>query len=725
MANIVINDPNYEKPITYYMEDRIKKNVDDKIRPALEKKDEDYIIAVDGQEGCQPKGSKVLMADGSWKNVEDIKIGDEILSPQVDNSYVFSKVRRTFKFKSKNIYDVYEKNRDKKLLYSCSSNHWIPLNVRIGKKNKKWIIKNFMAEDLYKKKDFFLTNTTAITPPEISKFKNRENCRIEPYSLGAWLGDGHFSSKKRQRRNPLLSKETLVRGHYRNLKDKVIWQREHKANYKKKEFLQQLQRNVGITCNDIQIIDEISKHYPIMKSYGKLGTDAKTYRFSLRGEFARQLSIYGLEGMGSGEKFIPKDALFSDSEYRKKLLAGLIDTDGYLSNSKAYSITTKSHHLAKDIEFLVYSLGGRARISKIMKKCKEYEGTYFKISFYLGKISIPLKLKRKQRDEKFFYLSANRKSIKLSKRKSDIVYGFELDSNSHFYITDNYVVTRNSGKSTFAFQLGKYIDPTLSTSRVVFSAEDFKEAIFKAKKGQVVIYDEAFTGLSSRNSLSAVNRVLVSLMMQMRQKNLCVILVLPTFFLLDKYAALFRSRVLFHVYKNKGIRGYYLVYNRKLKKLLYLTGKKDYSYKVRTRNKGRFYGVFALGDASCDQKYRKMKGKALEESEKTPMTAGQVKYRDQRDLLLYLFRKNLCFTYEEISLMLGDYDLEMTDIQIGNICRKFGDKGKIKVEEAIKNLENIVEKLKNRLKNAEKTEKAKKRRVENKKLSKNEANQGI
>src|SRR3990170_4539890 len=106
-----------------------------------------------------------------------------------------------------------------------------------------------------------------------------------------------------------------------------------------------------------------------------------------------------------------------------------------------------------------------------------------------------------------------------------------------------------SGKSTLAFQIGKRVDPTLDLSRVVFSADDFREAVFKAKRGQCIIYDEAFTGLSSRSSLSGINRALVSLMMQMRQKNLFVIIVLPTFFLLDKYVALFRTTVLIHVYE--------------------------------------------------------------------------------------------------------------------------------------------------------------------------------
>lgn len=239
-----------------------------------------------------------------------------------------------------------------------------------------------------------------------------------------------------------------------------------------------------------------------------------------------------------------------------------------------------------------------------------------------------------------------------------------------------------SGKSTLALQIGKYVDPTLNLSRVVFTPEGFREAILKAKKGQCVIFDEAFTGLSSRASLSGVNRTLVSLMMQIRQKNLFVIMVLPTFFLLDKYVALFRSRALIHVYESSGRRGYFKVYNQRKKKLLFLLGKATYSYSgakwaVKTNFKGRFYGVFALGDDEMDKKYRTKKLKALEMTEKNPMSAGQVKYREQRDIIIYVLRKTTKMTYEQISNLLGDYDFEMSIAQIGQVCSRFGDKEKL------------------------------------------------
>ncbi len=230
-----------------------------------------------------------------------------------------------------------------------------------------------------------------------------------------------------------------------------------------------------------------------------------------------------------------------------------------------------------------------------------------------------------------------------------------------------------SGKSTLAFQIGKYVDPTLDLDRVVFTPEEYKNAIFRAEKGQCVIYDEAFTGLSSRSALSTINRTLVSLMMQVRQKNLFVIIVLPTIFLLEKYVSLFRTKVLIHVYENKGKRGYFRIYSKKLKMGLILDkAAKTYGYKVRTprRMKGRFYGIFALGKKKIEEKYREKKMKALESTEKIEISVSQAKYMKQRDVFVYLVRKLTGKTYQEIQKLCEEHEIEITWSQIRNICVK-------------------------------------------------------
>ncbi len=231
-----------------------------------------------------------------------------------------------------------------------------------------------------------------------------------------------------------------------------------------------------------------------------------------------------------------------------------------------------------------------------------------------------------------------------------------------------------TGKSTLGLQWCKYIDPTFNLKRVAFTPEEFRSAIYSAKQGEAVMFDEAFTGFSSRAALSGVNRTLVSLMMQIRQKNLFVVIVLPTFFLLDKYISLFRTRILAHVYETGGRRGYFRVFSGKKKRLLVLNkASRTYSYGIKTKKKGRFYGVFALGD-EFEAEYRKKKMDALEHAEKNPMSPTQVKYMEQRNLMLYILRKELGYTYRKMEELLSEYGNEMSYEAIRKVCLKFGDK---------------------------------------------------
>ena len=80
------------------------------------------------------------------------------------------------------------------------------------------------------------------------------------------------------------------------------------------------------------------------------------------------------------------------------------------------------------------------------------------------------------------------------------------------------------------------------------------------------------------------------------------------------------------------------------------------------------------------------------------ISSGQVKYRSQRDKILYLMRKTTGLTYDKLSNLLGDYDLEMSHVQIRNVCAKFGDKGMQKAKETIKILEKLLKEVKKDIK---------------------------
>lgn len=161
-----------------------------------------------------------------------------------------------------------------------------------------------------------------------------------------------------------------------------------------------------------------------------------------------------------------------------------------------------------------------------------------------------------------------------------------------------------SGKSVLAQQCAYYCDRTLTVDRICFTPKEFKDAILNAEKFQAVVYDEAYTGLSSRAAMSLINRTLVRMLAEIRQKNLFVFVVMPTFFDLDKYVALWRSRALIHVYtKDNFERGLFCFFNVDRKKQLYLHGKKFYSYGATKANFiGRFPNFYTVDEVAYKKK---------------------------------------------------------------------------------------------------------------------------
>ncbi len=584
------------------IDSKYKKNLD-MIKLELLKKDRDKLIILTGIEGCQPKGSKVLMANGDYKNIEDVKEGDLVLSPQQNGSNVFSKVLKTYDWFSKKTYDVCELNRNHRLLYSCSHNHEIPVNVKAHpringerlSKDSYWKVKHYEAEDYFKLSNSFKTNITTPTMFAIDKYKDRKDCEIEPYTLGVFLGDGSFMSFRKKNNNYIGSG---YNGRYGK----------HKGNW--------LKRVLRITSNDVEIINEISKFYPIMSITTDKRTTAKNYLFSVKEAFSKILTKYGLEGKGSGEKFIPKEALLSSLEYRKRLLAGLIDTDGYYSNG-GYEFTLKSKALIEGIRNLVYSIGGRCgEIRKVRKGIKKlnFVGTYYRINFYVGDIKLPIKLKRKIRDIPCFYLSPNRVSIEVKQNVGKQVYGFTLDSKSHWYVTDNFVITKNSGKTVKGIITCSYIDPTFNLSRICFSADEFKNAVMNAKQHQAVMFDEAHHGLLNRSALTKQTKMLVSLIQTCRQKNLFILIILPSVFMLDRYIALHRADGLVHTYIGKNNRHIFFVFDRKNKTRLILEGAKamDYPRVIKKYKRSIWKGTFVNCYCGIDEDlYRKKKEQAF------------------------------------------------------------------------------------------------------------------
>lgn len=211
-----------------------------------------------------------------------------------------------------------------------------------------------------------------------------------------------------------------------------------------------------------------------------------------------------------------------------------------------------------------------------------------------------------------------------------------------------------SGKSVLAMQICKELDPTFNVDRIVYNADDFTDKIKKAKKGQAILMDEGYAAANARASLSEVNRALVALATEMRQKNLFVMICIPSFFDLDKYFAIHRSRALFHVYFNsKGDRGQFVVYPKTAKKLLFLNGKRNYSY---AKPRSPYPAMRFLNHYVIDEEvYRERKSLAFHK--RTASNRAKM-WLQQRDSFIKELYYRFQLTQEEISKLPVKYKVK-------------------------------------------------------------------
>ena len=169
-----------------------------------------------------------------------------------------------------------------------------------------------------------------------------------------------------------------------------------------------------------------------------------------------------------------------------------------------------------------------------------------------------------------------------------------------------------SGKSTIAQQVAVLVDPTFNLDRVVFNPEDFKKAIHKSKPYQAIIYDEAYNTMSSGKAMHNAQKSVLSMLAEIRQKNLFLFFCCPTFFDIIKNLAMWRSKTLIHCYTDEQYnRGYFRAYNTTMKNQLYIQGKKYYSYSAGQKPFKSIRGRFTKWLGVPEKAYRAKKLEAL------------------------------------------------------------------------------------------------------------------
>ena len=177
-----------------------------------------------------------------------------------------------------------------------------------------------------------------------------------------------------------------------------------------------------------------------------------------------------------------------------------------------------------------------------------------------------------------------------------------------------------AGKSTFAMQIARYVDPNFNIDNICFFPEEFMyTANFKLKRYSAIIFDEAYRGLSKQNIRSYETIKVLTHFQECRQNNHFIILVSNYFNDLARPVATYRSRALINVFalprplgngKYRLERGYYGYVTQKKKAALYNdkyvkeSGLYAHQIPKYVEYKGRFKAISVLPKELYEMKKR-------------------------------------------------------------------------------------------------------------------------
>lgn len=388
---------NAEKNVVRYK--TLFPRLDDSLEGGLSAKELAMVVA---PPGCHARGTKILMFDGSTKNVEDILVGDELMGPDSTSRTVLSlargreEMRKVTPLRGSDSFIV-------------NKNHILSLHVSndANRKGSPGFVDNIKVIDLEKKSKTYRHYRKL---RRVGVDFSTKNLSVNPYFLGVLLGDGSISGG-------FVGVTTM---------DEEIRQ----------EFFAYAQGFPGTYIREAP------------KTNSKASTWFISYKRGLPNPAVTKLKTTGAYGKVCGDKFIPMDYKTGDRDQRLQLLAGLMDTDGSMSNN-CFDFCVKSKQLLDDVVFVARSLG--FTVSTGVRVINSVN--YYRCQISGDTSKIPTKLKHKQAEPRKQIKNHLVSGFNIEHLPEDDYFGFELDKD-HLYLTEDFVVHHNTGKSLYLVNQG-------------------------------------------------------------------------------------------------------------------------------------------------------------------------------------------------------------------------------------------------------------------------------
>jgi hypothetical protein len=336
---------------------------------------------------CHAKGTKILMYNGSLKNVEDILPKDKVMG-------IDSKSREVIDICTgrEQMYEIISNKNDK---FVVNGNHILSLKNPFTEKIVNISVKDFLSCNNTFRKIHKLYRVPIEFPEKYIP--------VDPYFLGLWLGDGDSRGVR--------------------------------ITNKDKEIINYLLKYAKICKQDLveyKYVNRCPSYAIVCKNHKNFIPDSLHIRM-------KNLNLFK-------NKHIPFIYKTNSRRHRLELLAGLIDSDGTCNHKKTgYDLVTKSKQLKDDIVYLCRSLGFLVYVKeKIAKlKSRNYKCKVYRISI-MGKChEIPVKVKRKKAIKRKRWTNHLLTPFKIKKTKIDNYYGFTLNGDQ-LYMLDNFIVNHNT-----------------------------------------------------------------------------------------------------------------------------------------------------------------------------------------------------------------------------------------------------------------------------------------
>ena len=358
-----------------------------------------------GSGKCLGRDTPILMYDGSIKMVQDVHIGDVIMG---DDS-----CPRNVLALSSGESEMYKVIQTKGDDYIVNENHVLSLKIvktnTVGKSINLFGKKFYRGDVLDVPIQEYLKLSKTTMNANLKGYKvpidfPEKEIPFDPYLLGLWLGDGTSATSE-------------------------------------------------ITNQDSTILKYLSSKLPEYECYLKFSGSkvSKKYCYRICGKlhkkgqntFLNFLKTYSL----LNNKHIPDIYKINSRKNQLKLLAGILDTDGYLDykTKNVYEITQKNYKLASDIKFIAQSLGFMCNIKNCIKSSQNgKKGVYYRMCISGNGIDeIPCLIPRKIAVPYAHNKNNLYTGISIEPLGVDNYYGFEVDGNHRFLLGD-FTVTHNS-----------------------------------------------------------------------------------------------------------------------------------------------------------------------------------------------------------------------------------------------------------------------------------------